>query len=90
MARHSEPHIKTLHGEPYIFALKKDVTSIERSKRNDLVLTDKWLSRNHAEIRRHDSGLMTFDLKSRNCNYINGTKISRPNDGRTVIIVERA
>ena len=78
MVRHPELHVKTLHGEPYTFALEKDVTSIGRSKRNDLVLTDQWLSRNHAEIRRQDSELVAFDLKSRNGTYINGTKISRP------------
>ena len=78
MARHLELHVKPLHGEPYTFALEKDVTSIGRSKRNDLILADQWLSRNHAEIRRQDRGLVAFDLESRNGTYINGTRIARP------------
>jgi sigma-B regulation protein RsbU (phosphoserine phosphatase) len=78
MARHPELQVKSLHGEPYTYALEKDVTSIGRSKRNDLVLADQSLSRNHAEIRRQDNGLVAFDLESRNGTYINGTRIARP------------
>ena len=54
--------VKPLHGEAYHFPLEKDVISIGRSKRNDLVLADQWLSRHHAEIRNDDGDFTIADL----------------------------
>jgi serine phosphatase RsbU (regulator of sigma subunit) len=76
MARSPELRVKPLHGEPYNFPLTKDVISIGRSKRNDLVLPDQWLSRHHAEVRRENGGHFIKDLDSRNGTYVNGLKIS--------------
>jgi serine phosphatase RsbU (regulator of sigma subunit) len=76
MARSPELRVKPLHGEPYNFPLTKDVISIGRSKRNDLVLQDQWLSRHHAEVRRENGGHFIRDLDSRNGTYVNGLKIS--------------
>jgi phosphoserine phosphatase RsbU/P len=77
MARHPELHVKPLHGEPYRFPVDKDVISIGRSKRNDLVLADQWLSRHHAEIRRESSRYFICDLDSRNGTYVNGMRLSQ-------------
>lgn len=77
MPRHPELHVKPLHGEPYRFAVDKDVITIGRSKRNDLVLADQWLSRHHAEIRRDSSRYSISDLDSRNGTYVNGMRISQ-------------
>lgn len=77
MPRHPELHVKPLHGEPYRFPVDKDVVSIGRSKKNDLVLADQWLSRNHAEIRRESSRFYICDLESRNGTYVNGMRLSQ-------------
>ena len=77
MARIPELYVKPLHGEPYRFALEKEVITIGRSKKNDLVLADQWLSRIHAEIRRDSSRHFIRDLDSRNGTYVNGMRLSQ-------------
>jgi serine phosphatase RsbU (regulator of sigma subunit) len=76
MPRHPELSVKPLHGEPYTFSLDKDVITIGRSKKNDLVLPDQWLSRVHAEIRKENSRHFIRDLESRNGTYVNGMRLS--------------
>jgi pSer/pThr/pTyr-binding forkhead associated (FHA) protein len=75
MSQFPELHVKPLHGEPFRFSIDKDVVSIGRSKRNDLVLADQWLSRNHAEIRKSNGSFTIADLESRNGTYVNGQRI---------------
>jgi serine phosphatase RsbU (regulator of sigma subunit)/pSer/pThr/pTyr-binding forkhead associated (FHA) protein len=77
MPRTPELYVKPLHGEPYRFALEKDVVTIGRSKKNDLVLADQWLSRIHAEIRRENGRHYIRDMESRNGTYVNGMKLSQ-------------
>lgn len=77
----SELLVKPLHGEPFHFSLDKDVISIGRSKKNDLVLADQWLSRHHAEIRETNGSFSIADLESRNGTYVNGQRI----DGTVVL-----
>jgi serine phosphatase RsbU (regulator of sigma subunit) len=77
MSRAPELHVKPLHGEPYRFTLDKEVITIGRSKKNDLVLADQWLSRIHAEIRRENSRHFIRDLDSRNGTYVNGMRLSQ-------------
>ncbi|HEY7820586.1 MAG TPA: FHA domain-containing protein, partial [Vicinamibacteria bacterium] len=77
MSRSPELHVKPLHGEPYRFTLDKEIITIGRSKKNDLVLADQWLSRIHAEIRRENSRHFIRDLDSRNGTYVNGMRLSQ-------------
>jgi serine phosphatase RsbU (regulator of sigma subunit)/pSer/pThr/pTyr-binding forkhead associated (FHA) protein len=77
MARIPELYVKPLHGEPYRFSIEKDVITIGRSKKNDLVLADQWLSRVHAEIRRENGRHYIRDLESRNGTYVNGMRLSQ-------------
>ncbi len=77
MARTPELYVKPLHGEPYRFTIDKDVITIGRSKKNDLVLADQWLSRIHAEIRRENARHFIRDLDSRNGTYVNGMRLSQ-------------
>lgn len=77
MPRPPELYVKPLHGEPYRFALDKEVITIGRSKKNDLVLADQWLSRIHAEIRRENARHYIRDLDSRNGTYVNGMRLSQ-------------
>ena len=68
--------MKPLHGEPFRFSVDKDVVTIGRSKRNDLVLADQWLSRHHAEIRKTRRPSLICDLDSRNGTYVNGIRLN--------------
>ena len=56
--------------------LNKPVLTIGRSKRNDLVLPDQWLSRHHAEIREESEIYSIHDLESRNGTLVNGSRIA--------------
>jgi len=76
MARNPELLVKPLQGDAFNFSLDKDVISIGRSKRNDLVLADQWLSRHQAEIRKAGSEFTIVDLESRNGTYVNGERIT--------------
>ena len=75
MSQYPELLVKPLHGEPFHVSLDKDIISIGRSKRNDLVLADQWLSRHHAEIRNASGSFSIADLESRNGTYVNGQRI---------------
>ena len=62
----------TLRGRQGDYTLTETVTVLGRSRRCDIVLTDPNVSRQHAEIRRQDSGFMLRDLGS-----TNGTRVNR-------------
>jgi len=75
MPQYPELLVRPLHGEPFRFAIDKEVISIGRSRQNDLVLADQWLSRKHAEIRKENGGCFIYDLESRNGTLVNGVRI---------------
>jgi phosphoserine phosphatase RsbU/P len=51
---------------------------IGRSLQNDLVLTDKYVSRHHAEIVRHPEGCYLVDVGAKAGVQINGSPMERP------------
>src|ERR1700692_3482493 len=58
------------------FPLEKPVTSIGRSSMNDLPISDKMLSRQHARIVRDTNGGLTVeDLGSRNGTFLSGARL---------------
>ncbi len=71
-------------------SLDRPVTTIGRSSMNDLPISDKMLSRQHARIVRDtDGGLTVEDLGSRNGTFLNGDRLSmiqplKPGDRITV------
>jgi adenylate cyclase len=53
--------------------------TVGRSEDNDFVVTDRWISRNHAMIQAMDNGEMfMIDLGSRNGSFLNGRRVSIP------------
>ena len=57
-------------------SLDRPVTTIGRSSMNDLPISDKMLSRQHARIvRDNDGGLTVEDLGSRNGTFLNGERL---------------
>lgn len=61
------------------FPLEKPVSTIGRSSMNDLPISDKMLSRQHARIvKDDDGGLVVEDLGSRNGTFLNGERLAGP------------
>jgi sigma-B regulation protein RsbU (phosphoserine phosphatase) len=61
------------------FPLEKPVTTIGRSSMNDLPISDKMLSRQHARIVKGDNGgMLVEDLGSRNGTFLNGERLAAP------------
>ena len=61
------------------FPLEKPVTTVGRSSMNDLPISDKMLSRQHARIVKDDNGgLQVEDLGSRNGTFLNGERLATP------------
>src|SRR6202162_853940 len=58
------------------FLVDRPVTTISRSSMNDLPISDKMLSRQHARIVRDGNGGLTVeDLGSRNGTFLNGERL---------------
>jgi phosphoserine phosphatase RsbU/P len=67
--------IKRADGASRDVALSKEAVTIGRSHDRDIFLSDQWLSRHHAEIRRRSGGFFLSDMGSKNGTLLNGTKI---------------
>lgn len=65
-------------GAPFERVIDQDSVIIGRSSDADLVLTDRFLSRQHARIYRENEVYMIEDLGSRNGTQVNGTTIEGP------------
>jgi pSer/pThr/pTyr-binding forkhead associated (FHA) protein len=55
-----------------IFHIEKPVVTIGRNMSNDIVINDKYVSRQHAEIRLEDGKFYVYDLNS-----TSGTSLNR-------------
>ncbi len=66
-----------LEGETNQFELVQEIIQIGRSNTNDIVLSQKEVSSNHARITRVDTRYYIQDLKSSNGTFINEKKVQR-------------
>jgi adenylate cyclase len=69
--------ISSPDGKKGILELGKPVVTIGRGNANDLVLNDSSVSRLHAVIKQHESGLLIADRGSTNGLFLNGERIQR-------------
>jgi DNA-binding response OmpR family regulator len=60
------------------WSLAEPATTIGRWEDNDVVVDDRWVSRNHARIRREGERYILEDLGSRNGTLVNGRHITDP------------
>ena len=75
------------------YSLNKNITNIGKKEDNDIILSDKAISRQHAEIEYKSDSFLLKDLESTNGTYVNGTRVKAayllPGDrvkiGRTVM-----
>ena len=67
--------VQTADGSPQRFMVQRDRVTIGRSRQSDIFLSDQWLSRHHAEIRRGPDGFYLVDLGSKNGTLLNGAPL---------------
>jgi len=65
-------------GESFEHLCEADSLIVGRSSKADLVLSDRFLSRQHARFYREGDGWMVEDLGSRNTTLLNGRPLSVP------------
>lgn len=58
--------------------LSRPETTIGRWKDNDVIVDDRWVSRNHAHIRREVDKYIVEDLGSKNGTFVNAQRITGP------------
>lgn len=75
------PHLvlRTDAGNRYLPLVGSNCWTIGRSDDNNFVLSDRWISRNHAMLQRMETGeFYLIDLGSRNGSFVNGRRVSIP------------
>jgi adenylate cyclase len=71
--------LKTDSGDRYLSLDGLHCWTVGRSDDNNLVLPDRWISRNHAMLQGMENGAFyLIDLGSRNGTFINGRRVSVP------------
>lgn len=71
--------LKAGQGPPHLPLAGSNCWTVGRSDDNNLVLGDRWISRNHAMLQCMDTGeYYLIDLGSRNGSFINGRRVSIP------------
>ena len=71
--------LKTPVGPRYLSLAGLHCWTVGRGDDNNLVLPDRWISRNHAMLQLMDNGsFYLIDLGSRNGTFINGRRVSVP------------
>jgi sigma-B regulation protein RsbU (phosphoserine phosphatase) len=65
-------------GEPFEHLCEADTLVVGRSSKADLVLSDRFLSRQHARFFREGDGWVVEDLGSRNTTLLNGRPLATP------------
>lgn len=77
----SVPHLilRTETGTNQVPLTGTNCWTIGRSEDNNVVLSDRWISRNHAMLQCMDTGdFYLIDLGSRNGSFVNGRRVSIP------------
>lgn len=71
--------LSTASGHRYLPLQDVHYWTVGRSDDNNLVLPDRWISRNHAMFQAIDSGqFYLIDLGSRNGSFVNGRRVTVP------------
>ncbi|NER83012.1 MAG: FHA domain-containing protein, partial [Leptolyngbya sp. SIO1D8] len=81
MTEQSGPYVvlHTASGNRQLSLVGSSCWTVGRSDDNNLVLPDRWISRNHAMIQVMETGeFYLIDLGSRNGSFVNGRRVSVP------------
>ncbi|HEX2623041.1 MAG TPA: DUF3662 and FHA domain-containing protein [Phototrophicaceae bacterium] len=63
-----------INGERSVY-LELDVVNVGRSRDNDIVLDDAYVSRHHLQLRRRFGSYMLFDVHSQGGTFVNGVRV---------------
>jgi len=77
LAGSSEKYSRISHIEMSFIDLKRNETTIGRSKFNDFILDHPLVSRFHAKFVKDGNRVLLYDLKSANGTFVNGERISQ-------------
>jgi len=72
--------LKERDGKERVVVFEKDVLRIGKSTTNDLILPEAGVSRRHAIVRRAGDKVVIEDLVSTNGTFVNGKRISGPQE----------
>jgi DNA-binding response OmpR family regulator len=85
--------ILSIDGVPQrTWTLSQATTTIGRWEDNDVVISDRWVSRHHAQIQRQGTRYVIKDLDSTNGLFVNGEQVTGPvhlQDGDQIAIAPR-
>lgn len=71
--------LHTESGNRHVSLVGSNCWTVGRSDDNNLVLPDRWISRNHAMLQSMENGeFYLIDLGSRNGSFVNGRRVSVP------------
>ena len=71
--------LHTERGQRFFPLVGKSYWTIGRSKDNDIVIKNQWISRNHAVLQSTETGdFYLIDLGSRNGTFVNGRRVAIP------------
>jgi adenylate cyclase len=71
--------LRTEGGNRYLPLSGSNCWTVGRNDDNNFVLTDRWISRNHAMLQQMETGeFYLIDLGSRNGSFVNGRRVSIP------------
>ena len=71
-------HVAPAQGDPFDYLVESEVVVIGRASDSDLVIPDRFLSRNHARLYREGDDWLVEDLDSRNGTILNRSLVERP------------
>ena len=60
------------------WTLDQEITTIGRLEDNHIVVSDRWVSRHHAQIQRQGIKYVIEDLGSKNGTLVNGVRVEQP------------
>ena len=79
MAEYGKLILSKPDGAHQEFILNKPLVTLGRATTNDIVLAERRVSRNHAEVTCNDSGIALKDLGSSNGVLVNGQRVKEAN-----------
>ena len=71
-------HVVPAHGEPFDYLVESEAVVIGPASNSDLVIPDRFLSRNHARLFREGEDWFVEDLGSGNGTVLNQSLVERP------------